>query len=253
MIRTNSLILTAALSLIMSAILAQAAPPVIITSDKLPFTISTPGTYVLTGDLSYPPSDRGTPPAITILETNEGSISLDLKGFTITGGVNYGGSVTCIQILGNNPNKYPITIENGTLTAFPVGIQAYSSFIGTPDFQITNVTIKNVVFNVGFSEGVAWDGVSNSTIENCQFFSGGIGPVGIADFNSTGGNVYHNINFNISYPLIVGPGHETPPLILNNYQPDSFAPIKTNPSTTKAAPPVTISSLPLSITPPRQL
>jgi hypothetical protein len=60
MIRINTLFHTAALGLIMSALTAQAAPkknpppPPPIQSPSLPFTISAPGTYVLTGNMTAP-------------------------------------------------------------------------------------------------------------------------------------------------------------------------------------------------------
>ena len=88
MIRTTTLLLTVSLSLIMSAITAQAAPkknpPPPIQISSLPFVISAPGTYVLTANLTAPitPYKVG---AINIATVIIGPVIVDLKGFAITG------------------------------------------------------------------------------------------------------------------------------------------------------------------------
>jgi hypothetical protein len=62
--RSKNILQTAALGLTMSAlavqtataqtVTAQAAPPTNIPISSVPFVISAPGTYVLTGDLNFP-------------------------------------------------------------------------------------------------------------------------------------------------------------------------------------------------------
>src|SRR5271163_2271065 len=85
--------LTAALSLIMSAIVAQ---PADIKISSLPFNITAPGTYVLTGNLST--QIVGATGDINISTNIAGPVVLDLKGFSITGpGYGSGGSL-CISI-----------------------------------------------------------------------------------------------------------------------------------------------------------
>jgi hypothetical protein len=65
MIRINTILLTVALGLIMSATAQAAAPkknpppPPPIQIPSLPFTISAPGTYVLTANLTAPINSYG--------------------------------------------------------------------------------------------------------------------------------------------------------------------------------------------------
>jgi hypothetical protein len=73
-------LLTAAFGLTMSALSAQAANVII---SPLPFTITAPGTYVLTGDLACPPASGSHREAVNIPSTLQGPVDLDLKGFTI--------------------------------------------------------------------------------------------------------------------------------------------------------------------------
>jgi hypothetical protein len=119
MIRINTILLMAALSQIMSATALQAAN---IQITSLPYTISAPGTYVLTTNMSYP-SSQGA--AITILKTIPGPVILDFAGYAITwtgttGDESFG---VFIGILGPSlVNTYPITIKNGTSNSFSLGI-----------------------------------------------------------------------------------------------------------------------------------
>ena len=84
MIRATTL-LTAAFGLIMSALSAQSAN---IQITSLPFTIGAPGTYVLTGNLSFtaptPPNASTYYAAILVPTSLPGPVILDLKGFTLT-------------------------------------------------------------------------------------------------------------------------------------------------------------------------
>src|SRR5260370_42389736 len=67
-------LLTAALGLIMSALAAQSATIPITT---VPYTISSPGTYVLTGNLTSPPLQNQSAILIT---GSAGTVVLDLQG-----------------------------------------------------------------------------------------------------------------------------------------------------------------------------
>ena len=111
MIHPTRILLTAAFGLIMSALSAQSAN---IPISYLPFPITAPGTYVVTRNLSFPLSATGIE-AITISTAISGSVILDLKGFTLTGG---GGDSIGIGIgvfAGTNgPNSNPITVRNGS-------------------------------------------------------------------------------------------------------------------------------------------
>src|SRR6516165_678736 len=95
---------------LMSAVTLHAAPPITITS--LPFTVSSPGTYVLAQDLTF----SGNGIAISIPTNLPGQVIVDLKGHTITGtgggtGVGIGGDFTGPLV----SNTSPITVRNGTL------------------------------------------------------------------------------------------------------------------------------------------
>ena len=114
-------LLTAAFGLIMSALSAQAANVII---SSLPFTITAPGTYVLTGDLTCPAASGSPREAINIPSTLQGPVDFDLKGFTITGS---GGLAIGVSIGGQTSNLYPIIVRNGTFKNFGVGVQAQGS------------------------------------------------------------------------------------------------------------------------------
>ena len=108
------------MALTISAIAAQAAN---IQITSLPYTISAPGTYVLTRDLSYP-SQTGF--AINILTTLAGPVVVDFQGHTIAGG-GAGSQSFGIEIGGESEyaeNTCPITIRNGTLQGFWIGVDA---------------------------------------------------------------------------------------------------------------------------------
>jgi hypothetical protein len=75
----NSILLTA-LGLALSTLAAQSAN---IKISSLPFAITAPGTYVVTGNLSS--SEIQNVAAITISTSISGPVILDLKGFTLTG------------------------------------------------------------------------------------------------------------------------------------------------------------------------
>ena len=62
---------------------------------------------------------------------------VDLKGFTITGDV--AASKACV-VIRDGTGTYPTAIRNGTISNFANGIN---------DFDVSNITIKNVVFDQG--------------------------------------------------------------------------------------------------------
>jgi hypothetical protein len=208
--RSTNMLLTAALSLTTSALTVPTAhaqgaqTPSTKSADikisSLPFNISVPGTYVLTGDLTYTPGV--SPSAITIFTAGLGGpVVVDLKGFTITGPVSFGYGV----LIGENKifRAYPITIRNGTIKNFQYGVFAANQ---------GDVTINKLSFFLSPSlstsvAGVNFGGVDSSRINNCTFnVTGPIsGPnYGIWDRGSGGGNSYNNNTFlNVEFPLLV--------------------------------------------------
>jgi hypothetical protein len=172
---------------------AQATKATSIPISYLPYTITAPGTYVLTRNLSY----TGTQAAIGISEAVGGPVVLDLKGFTImnTAGANTGSYCIFLDLqkLGSNPT----TIRNGTITGFVVGIIALNG--------VSSITISNLIFNQN-TVGVDLEQSSNSIINKCQFngFNNQTVTYGIDDRNSPGGNTYDNNTFtNIVQSLTV--------------------------------------------------
>jgi hypothetical protein len=221
MIRPTKIALTVAFSLL-SALSAQAAspkknppPPPPIQISSLPFVISAPGTYVLTGNLTAPitPYKVG---AINIATVIIGPVIVDLKGFAITGpGPWESGGITDGIIIGSDAsgatNPYPVTVRNGTINNFGIAIEST-----TPNnlatVSLSNITIDNIVFNLPPTTvdatgvaGVWFNNTSLSIVSNCTF-NGITNDVtyGIADHFSTGGNNYNNnIFLNMFYPIVV--------------------------------------------------
>jgi hypothetical protein len=191
MIRTTTILLMAALGQIMSATALQAAN---IQIKYLPYTISAPGTYVLTTNMSYP-SSQGA--AITILKTIPGPVVLDFEGYAITWTGTTGDEAfgIFIGILGPSlVNTYPITIKNGTINGFLLGIDGEEA-------PITRLTVENMHF-ANALEAVALAGISYSTINNCVFT---VDNYGIYDYNDAANNTYLNNTFNqVSTPVTIG-------------------------------------------------
>jgi hypothetical protein len=164
-------------NLITNTITTQAAS----TSTKilsLPFTISAPGTYVLTGNLF----EGSTPPAAILINgTITGPVILDLKGFTITGNNTNSG----ILLTAGSTN--PVTIRNGAITKFYNGVITNAN---TGNFA--NITVQNIVFDQDIT-GVDFAFTNLSTVSNCTFKN--MIPYGILDYQSVGGNKYNNDTF----------------------------------------------------------
>jgi hypothetical protein len=186
---------------LLSAFSAQSAN---IKISSLPFAITAPGTYVVTGNLNFLVSPNGnTVAAITISTAIQGPVILDLKGFTLTGAGGDSLGVGIGLFAGTNgPNSYPITVRNGSLVNFGFGVWAE----GLSFALMSDITVNNLVIHLG-STGQAGNGAGilfasavSSTISNCTF-SGG--TYGIEDTASAGGNNYSNDTFIGVNPLLV--------------------------------------------------
>ena len=126
----------------------------------MPFSIVAPGTYVLTGNLSYLGTDSVNPVAIGInvpLGGLGGAVIIDFKGFTITDTTTSSRSEG-IRVTSDTPIQYPITIRNGTLVSFNWGVY---------DLNISGITINNMTFN-NVSTPLQIDN-PNTIINNCNF------------------------------------------------------------------------------------
>ena len=207
MIHPTRILLMAAFSLIMSAIAAQAAN---IQITFLPYTIAAPGTYVLTGDLSYPTQ---TGFAVNILTTLAGPVVLDFKGHTITG-TGAGSQSFGVEIGGESEyalNTYPIIVRNGTLQGFMIGVDAeQGNLAGTTELTVKNMNFSTVTTTVS-TFGVKLLNTSYSNVVNCVFTGS---EYGIDDDRTGGNNHYSNNTFNqISYLLLIGDTGYTLPTV----------------------------------------
>jgi hypothetical protein len=97
---------------LLSALSAQAAN---IKISALPFAITSPGTYVLSRNLSFTTGNPGDS-AISIASNIQGPVAINLNGFTISGGVSSDRAITI-----NATNEGPISIRDGTITNFGYG------------------------------------------------------------------------------------------------------------------------------------
>jgi hypothetical protein len=115
---------------------------------RLPYTITAPGAYYLSGNLTY----SGTGDGITIAVGLK-HVTLDLMGFTLNGSGTgrYGVS------LDNNKN---VEIRNGTVTGWSTGI--HEGYTGGGTLQrILNVRV------IGNSAGIAFNG-SGHLVKGCE-------------------------------------------------------------------------------------
>jgi len=179
MISTTTILLMAALGQIMSATVLQAAN---IQISSLPFNITAPGTYVLTGNLT-----TSAFTAISISSMVSGPIILDLKGHTITGaGESYNSNA--VNISGTSTNVYTITVQNGTITGFAYGVSTGNSK-GSElvAIKLSNLSISAAGVSVPTTAGFYIAFTANSTINDCAISNS---VYGIYDFDSAGGNTY---------------------------------------------------------------
>jgi hypothetical protein len=176
-------LLTAALGLIMSAFPVFAKPvaaTATITISSLPYTITAPGTYVLTVNLtSFANSGIIIQPEAAMT----GPVVVDLKGFSLIApngiGIAISGSGAAVT------NAFPITIRNGTVYSLGVAAQA------GPTAPLQNILIANLnIYCGGANCGIGFSYVQNSTVRNCMINEA---ANGIVDDYSPGGNHYSNI------------------------------------------------------------
>jgi hypothetical protein len=211
----KSPLLMAAIGLL-SAFSAQASS---IKISSLPFAITAPGTYVVTGNLTFPvhPTDN-TVAAITISTAIQGPVILDLKGFTLTGagGDSLGVGIGVFAGTGG-PNSYAITVRNGSLVGFGFGVWAE----GDNFALMSNITVNNLAVKLGptgqpgNATGVIFASAVSSTVNNCTF-SGG--ATGIEDTASPGGNSYNNDTFVGMNPFLVTAQNGGIPQTINHCQ-----------------------------------
>jgi parallel beta-helix repeat protein len=137
---------TLALLIVLPLTLVAVAPTQAATKiSSCPVTISAPGVYQVTQDLTY----SGPDTAITILASN---VDLHLGNHTLTGS---GGAVWGVVV----QSAANVSIHNGTVQGFVVGIHLQ----GTVDNKVANLTsIQN-----GYSGIAVRVGSTGATVTNC--------------------------------------------------------------------------------------
>jgi Right handed beta helix region len=175
----NTILMMATLGLIMSALSAQADTPI----NTLPYTISSPGTYVFTGNLTSPPIPN--PQSSILITGSAGTVVLDLKGFTLmlaTLYPNFG--YTAINIRRSN-----VTIRNGTIQNFNAAINVSPPGSG----YLSNVLVQNVTFSNVDGTHIDFVQVNSSVITNCTFL--GFAQAAIVDSSSQTTNLFSKNRF----------------------------------------------------------
>jgi hypothetical protein len=244
--------------LLAGSLTAQAAPPVTIMQSQLPFTILNPGTYVLATDLIFPAGFGGTFPfntgAINISPEVPGPVVVDLKGHTIstadTSGLTSRIGIAIGSFNGTFTNANPITIRNGTLKNFSVGILAIGEDFTCANCmpQLTHITIDSIAFYIlpeqvsigpNRSEGILFGRVNSSNVKNCTFdrsetsstgFTWITNGIDVAVGFSAGNSFDNNTFFNTLIPINVLTGGDDAPfgdprgtLVIDHY---SDSPLK---------------------------
>jgi len=181
MIHPTRILLMAALGLTMRALAVQAATPI----TALPYIISSPGTYVLTGNLTSPLLQNDQ--SAILITGSAGTVVLDLKGYLLTIGPlgPVGPFITGISVQSSN-----VTIRNGTIQNFNAGINVTP--LGNVGY-LSNVDVQNVTFSNIDGTQICFDQVNASVISNCTFL--GFAQVAIEDSSSQTGNRFNQNTF----------------------------------------------------------
>ena len=173
---------------ILASFTAASSKAATITINALPFTITTPGTYVLATDLTM---TSAWPGAVAIYISVRSSVPngpvptgntiLDLGGHTIHGGAFIGVRV--------DSTAY-ISVINGTLDGFSDGIDISMGGGTFSHLLIDNITFKSTKNN---TSGITMTKTNGAVVSRCNF----IGPMlcGIYDHYSTIGSTFINLNF----------------------------------------------------------
>ena len=125
---------------------------------SVPYTITQPGFYLLTGNLTY----NGAGNAITV-GPNVNDVVIDLMGFRLT---NAGAAGTTKGVYIDSTCKN-VTVRNGTVRGFYEGILAAG---GSSGCQVINVTASGNSYL-----GIELDGLNPSLVKDCDVSNNGGG------------------------------------------------------------------------------
>ena len=182
---------------------------------NLPYTITAPGAYYLTGNLSYTGGNGITiNPAVN-------NVTIDLMGFVLTGPGN--NNYTGIFISSWN---YNVEVRNGTVTGWKYGVNGGGTnqrAVGVRAVGNTygivlgyNALIKDCTATQGsFAAGYYALGITSGTISGCTVYNFTSSPApGISSlFVGSGGTAIDNVVINCAAIGIKGEG---PTTISNN-------------------------------------
>jgi hypothetical protein len=102
---------------------------------RLPHTIKKPGVYILTKDIAYSGSTFA-------IDVESSDVAVNFQGFKIQG-PGASGTVTGVMI-GNSTSSYNVTIQDGTIEDFGVGIDLNSNLSAVSSGgQIQNMRVIN--------------------------------------------------------------------------------------------------------------
>jgi Periplasmic copper-binding protein (NosD) len=161
--------------------------------NSVPYTISTPGTYVVGSNLVYPTANST---AISIVVSE---VTLDLAGHYILNPGTYNGTVAISVHDAAN-----VTIQNGTILNFPVGVEFF--YTGKTDINsgniVQNLRLANPLIGI-LLNGVGYSKVTNNQITN----SYGIGGSGISIKKGPGNVASENIIVGFDWGIFSSGGY----------------------------------------------
>jgi len=157
----------------------------VMAAGGFPYNITQPGSYKLSGNLVVPANTVG-------IYVNANNVTLDLNGFAITGPITctgYGGGISCGSVDNTygilyevyNADNAALTIRNGTVAGFAVGIEAdgclvedvqahFNSYYG---IMCNSGLIRRSVANYNGKIGIS--ATESTVVENTANFNGEYG------------------------------------------------------------------------------
>jgi hypothetical protein len=144
---------------------------------SLPFTISVPGTYVFTTNLTYSQTSGN---AITV---NVSNVTIDLNGYYLSCPILSNGARAIYSY-----NKANIRVKNGEIVGFGAG-GVEIDYLASG----TNVNFGHLVEDIRFYHnysGVEFEGSRGCVVKNCQFIDE---AMGVAFFSGTGNRAVQNV------------------------------------------------------------
>ena len=184
-------------ALVFMPALSLAAGRQVTVISSLPFTIDSPGMYVLDTDLTVNDSDA--------IDVNSRDVGINLNGYSIVG---HNGSIGIRA--GQVAN---LIVENGRISGFATAVQIgpYSvarNLVGSDDegvaVQGSDCVVQNCIWH---GTGKGDDGIAIEATERCEVTDCRVSgfPLGIASFSSKDDAIIHNFVTNCKLGLSLQP------------------------------------------------